>query len=92
MDLKKQALGVVSPHPVHPCLTPPIIKAYDRFDQVVEPSFKYFALPWGTPPGVVVEEAMRAGKTSVDPVETPCLNPDREAIRQFRASLRNRGF
>ena len=92
MDLKKQALRVVSLHPVDPCLTPPIIKAYDRFDQVVEPSFKYFALPWETPPGVVVEEAVRAGKTSVGPVETPCLNPDREAIRQFRASLRNRGF
>ena len=91
-DLKKQALGVVAPHPVDPCLTPPIIKAYDRFDQVVEPSFKYFALPWETPPGVVVEQAIRAGKTSADSVETPCLNPDHEAIRQFRASLRNRGF
>ena len=92
VDLKTEALDRVQLHPVHPCLTPPITKAYERFDQVEEPSFKYFALPPETPPSVVVEEAIRAGKTSVDPVETPCLNPEHEAIRQFRVSLRSRGF
>ena len=67
-------------------------KAYELFDQVVEPFFRHFALPPGTPPRAVVEEAIRAAKTGIDPVETPCLNPEHEAIRQFRASLRNRGF
>jgi hypothetical protein len=90
--LKAKSLHRVPLRPEHPCLTPPITKAYERFDQVVEPSFKHFALLLGMPPRALVEEAIRAGKTSVDPVETPCLNPEHEAIRQFRASLRNRGF
>ena len=90
--LKAKALQRVRLRPEHPCLTPPITKAYERFDQVVEPSFKHFALPPGTPPRAVVEEAIRADKTSVDPVETACLNPEHKAIGQFRASLRNRGF
>ena len=90
--LKTKALDRVRLRPEHPCLTPPITKAYERFDQVVEPSYKHFALPLGTSRRAVVEEAIRAGKTSGDPVGTPCLNPEHEAIRQFRASLRNRGF
>lgn len=90
--LKAKALPRVPLRPEHPCLTPPIAKAYERFDHVVEPFFKHFALPPGTPPRAVVEEAIRAAKTGIDPVETPCLNPEHEAIRQFRASLRNRGF
>jgi len=90
--LKVKALARVPLRPEHPCLGPPIIEAYERFDQVVEPSFKHFALPPGTPPRAVVEEeAIRAGKTSLDPVKTACLNPERKAIGQFRASLRDWG-
>ena len=70
-SLKTEALGLVRLHPVHPCLTLPIAEACERFDQVAEPSFKHFALPPQTPLSAVVEEAIRAGKTSVDPFETP---------------------
>jgi hypothetical protein len=90
--LKGNALKRVPLCPEHPCLGPPITKAYERFDQIVAPSFKHFALPPRTPPRAVVEEVIRAGKTSGNPVETACLNPEHQAIRQFRASLRNRGF
>lgn len=88
--LKAKALKRVPLRPEHPCLTPPITKAYERFDKVFGPPFKHCALPPGTSPRVVVEEAIRAGKTNVDPVETPCLNPEHRAIGQFRASLRDR--
>jgi predicted Rossmann-fold nucleotide-binding protein len=90
--LKAKALELIPQRPEHPCLGPPITKAYELFDQVVEPFFKHFALPPETPPRAVVEEAILVGKTSGGSVETPCLNPEHEAIRQFRASLRNRGF
>jgi predicted Rossmann-fold nucleotide-binding protein len=65
--LKKDATDRVSLRPAHPCLGPLIIKAYERFDRVVEPFFQHFALPPKTPPSAVVEAAIRAAKASGPP-------------------------
>ena len=75
----------------HERLGPPIKQAYERFDHVVEPSFKHFALPPNAPASAVVEAATLAAETRSRPAESAASlrDDERAAIRQFRASLRS---
>jgi predicted Rossmann-fold nucleotide-binding protein len=93
-DLKKKAQGRV-PLPSaddHHRLGPAIRVAYEKFDKVVKPSFKFFALPPKALAGAVVEAAIRAAKSGSHPDESSPspLSTERAAIRQFRASLRSK--
>jgi predicted Rossmann-fold nucleotide-binding protein len=89
--LRDEAIKRVPQCPVDPRLGPPIMRAYEKFGQVVGPPVQYLPLPPKTSANAVVEAVIRAAEARGH-ADEPAGSLGREvtAIRQFRASLLSR--